>query len=150
MSTKTTTHKPRPLYRMARVDPYDLASAAPDVEIREGDTVFLARVSHPNHHSLDYTAASLVPHRTNLSREEKEHGDLGSDNTANRTATGRAVVVEVARWVDEHTVLGHPRVEGFLSIRVRLDDNAPATFEVVDLEPGSLYNPRLALVRIGE
>ena len=53
MSTKTPTRKARPVYRMARLDRGDLYEAARGFVIREGDTVFLAHVSHPADHRAD-------------------------------------------------------------------------------------------------
>ena len=128
MTTKTTTSKPRSTYRMARIDSYDLADQP---ELREGDTVFLAKIRH-NDRRADYNAASLTPHTTNMSHEEREHGELGSCNDYDAFAIGRGVVVEV----NENTFYDNPDwirgglLEPYLSIKVRMNKDSPPTFEL--------------------
>jgi hypothetical protein len=115
---------------MARIDCDDVAGQPVP---RKGDTVFLAKIRHANHHRADYNAANLTPFLTNMSHEEREHGWLGSSNDADEFAIGRGVVVAINGTVDDSPDWIQPwcgRLKPFLSIKVRTVDKAADTFEL--------------------
>ena len=97
--------------------------------LRAGDTVWLARQSHPRHGT--WIEAALTPYRTNQGRQELERGYLGTTNDLTEFALGRAVIVAVGNERrDGHDAVRGLEIPPYLSLSVRMDDSAPETFEL--------------------
>jgi hypothetical protein len=137
MNAQATT-KTRPTYRMVRVsgETYDRNELP---ELRKGDTVFLARIWDQDfpHAGKVWTEASHTPFQTNQSHEDREHGWCGNTSGTDVTAIGRATVVKVVGEIsDTYDGISGKEIPAYLSLQVRLDDDAPDTFEVRMISSG--------------
>lgn len=118
-------------YRMARVALEGRYAGMENVPmIRRGDTIFLAKIRTEKRG--DWTEADYTPFATNMSHEEREDGWLGSTNNVDGFALGRGIVVAVVGEIRDSydNIRGHA-IDPYLSIKVRMDDDAPDTFELV-------------------
>ena len=140
--TARTTKSPAQ-YRVARIALDELPLLP---QIRVGDTVFVAWVSHDRHAFRPHTAANLTPWRTNQSHQEVEKGWCGSTNGVDIMAMGRGVVVDDYGTPEPYDV-GYPTHAPYRSLKVRLareGEDLPRTFTWVtpeaewvgDTEPG--------------